>query len=364
MQIGSSHFLRNNKRIVFLLFLAVLLLGLAVCLPVSSILSSVFSYAEPTPVFVNHAAEDVSGLTKLWSRDDIYILGDNKTLDVSMGVGCFVGDLGKALKYDQLTCFDSKTGEILWKQEEATTWGDLAVTSKGVFVTDIAHFTGANILSGYNLHTGDLLWQKSWFESNPVRMRLFDNQIQLITWKPGKDLWVYDTNGKVIKMLNNTDVFLTTPGVNYVSITGIKAMRSDTNEVLWDHIDTALTFIPLVTEDKIFYRRASSSSGSSYYALDRRTGNFLWKVPDIVDSSSLAYSPEKRRVYLLQKDGSLLAVDEDTGDTTIAARFSSPLFLSIIDGTAETYELAYDQENHILMISFGDSHQLFAFREE
>ena len=36
----------------------------------------------------------------------------------------------------------------------------------------------------------------------------------------------------------------------------------------------------------------------------------------------------------------------------------------IIDGAAQAYELAYDKEQHILLVSLGDGHQLFAFGEE
>jgi hypothetical protein len=110
---------------------------------------------------VNHSVEATNGLMQFWYRDDTYILQENKTLDVSMGVGCFVGDLGKALKYDQLTCFESETGEILWKREEAATHGLLATTPQGIFVTDITNISGANTLSKYDLQTGKLIWKKS-----------------------------------------------------------------------------------------------------------------------------------------------------------------------------------------------------------
>ena len=340
----------------FLAFLAILLLGLAGCLP-----SSVLSYSEPMPVVVNHIAEEINGLTQLWSRDDVYILQENKTLDISMGVGCFVGDLGKELKYDQLTCLESGTGEILWKREEAATGGLLAVTPQGVFVTNTANNSGANTLSKYDLQIGNLVWRKKWFDSNPITLRFFDNQIQLTTWKPGRDLWVYDTDGKVLKKINNTDAVLITPDVTYVSVTGLQAVKTDTSEVLWEHLDTGL-YMHILTQDKIFSR--SESNSGMVYALDRETGELLWQVSDIVYSSNIAHSPEKQIVYALRKNGDLLAVDENTGAVSIAAKFSSTPFLFIVAGTAQAYELAYDQDAHILLVSLGDGHQLFAFREE
>ena len=327
------------------------------CIPLSEL-----SYTDPTPVVVSHTAVELNGLTQLWSRNDVYVLALDKTLDASAGIACFVGDLGKALRYDQVVCFKSGTGEVAWKGVKAVQ-GLLAVTPVGIFVADLgSSYRILSALSKYDLQSGELIWQKEFFDSNPVGLQFFDNQVQLITWKNGQKLWLYDTDGNVLKVINNTYAFITTPGVTYSSETGIRAVRTDTSEVLWDHVDTGITLTPIFTRQKIFSR--SNSYSGTVYALDRNTGKLLGQIHNIVYSSNLAYSPEKQKVYALRNDGALLAIDENTFEVNIAARFSSPLFLSIIDGTAEAYEFAYDQDQHILLVLFGDSHQLFAFKEE
>ena len=360
MQSCLFNFIQKPRRIKSLLFSAVIVLGLAGCIPLSEL-----SYTEPTPVLVSHTAEELNGLTQLWSRDDVYELsnGDDKeTLDASISTACFIGDLGKPQQYDQLICFNDETGEVKWKGVKVLA-GLLTATPVGLFVADLGgSVSGFSGLSDFDLLNGALIWRKDFINSNPTSLAFFDNQVQLITWKPGQRLWVFDTNGNILKVINDTHAFLTTPEVTFFSGTGIRAERTDTGDVLWDHIDTSFTFTPIFTQDKIFCH--SQSYSETAYALDRNTGKVLWRVQDLVDGSSLAYSPEKRRVYALRKDGALLAIDEDTGEINIAAKFSSPLFLPIIDGTAEAYELAYDQEQHILLVSFGDGHQLFAFREE
>ena len=103
--------LQKAGDITFVVLLGTYVSGLSGCIQLSAT-----SYSEPTPVFANHVVQETNGLTQLWSRDDVYVLRRDKTLDVSMGIGCFIGDLAKALKYDQITCFESKTGEILWKK--------------------------------------------------------------------------------------------------------------------------------------------------------------------------------------------------------------------------------------------------------
>jgi len=351
MRMSSSYSLRKVYEITFLILLGIYVLGLSACIPLS--------YVEPTPVFANHVVEETNGLTELWSRDDVYVMRRDKALDVSMGIGCFIGDLGKALKYDQITCFESETGKILWKKEEAAKNGLLAATPIGVFV---AHTGFHNTLSRYDLQSGNLIWRKKWYESNPTDLLFFDNQIQLSTWKPGQDLRVFDTDGNVLKFINNTDAFLTTPDVTYLTVTGLQAVRTGTNDILWEHIDTGLSLTPMITQDKILCR--SESNSGMAYALDRKTGELLWQVRDIVYSSSLAYSSERQLVYALNNNGDLLAIDENTGETNIAAKFSSTPFLLNVAGTAQAYELAYDQKQHILLVSLGDSHQLYAFREE
>lgn len=341
---------------ILISIIGMLLIG---CIPLSEL-----SYTEPTPVVVSHTPEELNGLTQLWSRNDVYELGEDKTLDASSGIACFVGDLGKAQMFNQLVCFKDKTGDVAWKGVTAMD-GLLATTPVGLFIADLGNsqtYVDWSGLSKYDLQSGTLIWRKDFIDSNPIGLLFFDNQVQVIAWKPGQRLWLFDTNGNVLKVINNTYAFLTTPTVTYSDETGVRAEETGTNNVLWDYADTGIAFMPIATQDK-FFGRSYSYSGTAY-ALDRSTGKLLWQVRDILYNSNLAYSPEKHFVYALSKDGDLLAINEDTGEINIAAKFSSPLFLSIIDGTAETYELAYDQEQHILLVSFGDSHQLFAFREE
>jgi RHS repeat-associated protein len=96
-----------------------------------------------------------------------------------------------------------------------------------------------------------------------------------------------------------------------------------------------------------------------YY--DPATGRFLTR--DAKPDSTNPYVPWDPTGALLGPLGLLALVYENTGETSIAVRFSSAPFLLNVAGTAQAYELAYDQEQHILLVSLGDSHQLFAFRE-
>jgi hypothetical protein len=66
----------------------------------------------------------------------------------------------------------------------------------------------------------------------------------------------------------------------------------------------------------------------------------------------------------LRAEGSLLAIDETTGEETVIATFSSGPF-SFFDGVENcAYQLSYNNEEHILNVYLGDSRQLFAFYVE
>ncbi len=307
-------------------------------------------------------AEELNGLIQLWSRDDVYVLENGKTLDTSMGIGCFIGGLGTPTIYDQINCFNDETGEIAWQENKSANGGLLASTPNGVLVADYGQSLW-NHLTKYDLRSGDLIWRQYFLDTNPTHLVFFNNQIQLITYKPGDNLWLLDTDGNILKKITRSDVFLITSDVTFTDETGIRARRTDTNEIIWEYTDMGrLPFNPVVTQDKIFVR--SDIHLGIAYALNRKTGRLLWQVRDIVSNSNLALSPEKHRVYALRKDGDLLAIDENTGVIKVVARFSSPLFLANINRIEQTYELAYDQEQHILLVSLGDGHQLLAFREQ
>lgn len=354
MRLRLSYSVRQAGRMAFFFVIGALALELVGCIPLSEL-----SYTEPTPVHVTHTSQQTNGISELWARDGVYELQGEKRLDASTGIGCFIGDLRNASKYDHVICFDDQTGEVKWTKGSSP-GAFVVVTPEGIFEADLGGPSSG--ISQYGLENGTQIWQKQFLDSNPIGLVFFNNQIQLRTWKPGRKLWVFDPEGNVLKVVNNTYAFLTTPDVTFTSETGVRAVETNTGAVLWDHVDTGLARTPIVTSNEILCR--SESQAGIAYALDRDTGKLLWQVQDILYGSGFAYSPGKHRVYLLRNNGDLLAVDEAAGTITVAARFSSPLFLAIINGTAEAYELAYDQEQGILLISFGDSHQLFAFREE
>jgi hypothetical protein len=65
----------------------------------------------------------------------------------------------------------------------------------------------------------------------------------------------------------------------------------------------------------------------------------------------------------LTREGDLLEIQEDTGNTSTITRFSDPPFKLNGEIIAGGYELAYDDSLDILYILLGDSRQLFALQK-
>lgn len=315
---------------------------------------------------VSHSADQLNDLRHLWTKDNVSILEQDGTLDASTGIGCFVGQLGKPVQNDQIGCFQDETGEVAWQMEGSSSGGRLVVTPTGVFVAN--KVSVLHNLTKYDLQTGNLIWQnrKNPFDPyNPISLAFYNNQVQMVTTKPER-LLVLDSDGNTLREITNTlsaTAFLSTSDVTFIYSNGVKARRADNNETLWYYQDFSRRsdIYPLVTQDKIFGR--SNNNTGTAYALDRNTGKLLWQVHDVIYGSNLAYSPEKQRVYALRMDGNLLAINENTGIADIAAYFSPPLVL-YVPRSPYGFELAYDQERHILLVALMDSHQLFAFEEE
>jgi hypothetical protein len=133
----------------------------------------------------------------------------------------------------------------MWKKESFFN-GMLTASPVGIFV---AHTSAPNTLSRYELQSGNLIWREEWWQSNPIHMLFFDNQVQLITKKPERKLWVFDTDGNVVRVMDDTEAFLITPEVTYFYENGIQAVRTDTNDILWHYEDPVLNLMPVFTED-------------------------------------------------------------------------------------------------------------------
>jgi len=333
-------------------------LGLTIMFLVSCIPQTISDSTTPTSV-VSHEIAAIENIESIWNISNVNITRESFCPELSAGMGkvCYIGIFGEPQDYEDIVCLASNTGTFLW-QEEAGITPNLIVTSVGIFMT-YSRMASPSWLAKLDPQNGDLVWRNDLGSLNSVLfLSYINNQIQLYT-DPDDHFWIIDPGGNLVKKVFIGRTFALMPDETYNNLTGINAYKTDTNKFLWEHNDR-IELVPLFTQDKIFLR--NGPMGGVAKALNRKTGKLLWSTPDII-ISNLAYSPEKKLVYALRQNGDLIGIDENSGTENVIARFSSAPFI-VNGGEFDAFEMAYDEEEHIIIVSLGDSRQLFAFKEK
>ncbi len=297
------------------------------------------------------------GVELAWSIDNAYIIWNkfDNTLSADTGQICFLG--GQSFQEDKhLICLDSYSGKVLWKKESGMHRA-LEVTPDGVFVV----YSSSAAAKKFDRITGNIEWEKQLSGSGCYYFYIIDNMLQIST-NP-TNMSILDLNGNLIKELDSgTTTYIYTRNETFVRLNGLISTKTDTGEIRWEFrdMDNVFDFMPVFIDSKIFIRTGIKLG--SVYALDRESGNLLWKTNDIV--SNVIYSPRKSSIYVMRNDGRLVALDEKTGKEETIVTFSFPL--SVLDEERDlgSYQIAYDESAHLLFVSVGNSGQLFAFKEK
>jgi outer membrane protein assembly factor BamB len=343
--------MKNDKVIVIgiiMLGLVITLSGCATIKEIQTILSS------PTPIpFITHGYEMVGNAEYLWENKKVFVSyngGGANTLDAAQGITCFLGGFDKAVSFGNMDCINSKTGDFLWKNASGRS---LVITSQGVFVS----FTHPGGIRKYDLATGDLIWGKTLGGNGANDLYYVDGQIQVSTVPD--NFWILDTDGNVINKFPGDYYLITTAKETFINRNKLQDYITGTNNLLWEYGPADIGLTPLFTQNIILLR--SGDLEGEAYAIDRKTGKFLWVIKHIV--SNIVYSPEKQLAYALSEDGKLVAIDEDSGEAHVLVQFTSVPF--IVGGRGSfVYQLAYDPSEHVIVAQLGDSYQLFAFKEK
>jgi outer membrane protein assembly factor BamB len=292
----------------------------------------------------------------IWSKEQVFTIWStfDVTIDASNNKFCFLGGFSNSNDHD-IVCLNGTNGNILW-QESSKNLSTVAVTPDGVFVA-YDNFAG---IEKYN-YSGKVVWRKSLGGTGSNYLYVIGEQIQILTL-PEK-FWVLDFDGNEIKKYTGDMIFTSTSEGIFMEANGIQLLKNNSKEMIWqyDNLDDVLEMSPLFIDTKILVRTGQESG--SIYALDRTNGEFLWKTEDSI-VSNVVYSPSTGIFYALTRNGELLTINEDNGQTDVVAKFSSVPFVLNGEANVGSYQLAYDLNENILFVSLGDSRQLFVFKEQ
>lgn len=315
----------------------------------------------PTPTIVppiSHEVSDLVGIEPIWIIENASVHRNyqDTALDSSAGKTCFLGNLNEQHEYlDHLVCLESRSGKVLWNNYSGI-HDEIEVTPDGIFVT----YVGPASVRKYDFENGNLIWKNKKLGGSPGSTYLYfqDDQVEVL-FLHQRTVVLNATDGEVLRTIYKESMFVSQHDEILIDFDGLHSMKANTDQTLWKYEDTKIEPAPLFTDNKIFVLRKFSETT---YALDRNTGALLWEIPKIL--GNYAYSSSKHVVYALRENGELLAIDENSGEEVVIAKFSPAPFI-YSDGLHDFgYQLSYDDEEKILIVSTGDSSQLFAFQEK
>jgi len=348
--------MQNKRFVLFLALIAFCILGLAKCNP--------YVVPLPTPA-IHHTPSKILGLSEIWSLTNIYTEQADymPKMVASAGKVLFVGSMSNAEEH-RLICLDGSSGEVVWERgdPEHKEPGRLSAISSiplGLYTG----YTGVPSVKKLDLSTGHVLWSQSLPGRGLLYMFVIGNEVQVSTtleWFSKLNA----ENGEVIEKIHDRGILISTSQITVspILMNELQAEETATGKLIWRvSLDRELRMAPLFTEDVIYLR--SGRTMGSLYAVQRSTGNILWKTDNIV-ISNITISPSKKLAYVLTRDGKLLGIDTDSGVITTLIEFSNGPFALNGEDIVGGYELAYDQTTRSLFILLGDSRQLFAFKEE
>lgn len=90
-------------------------------------------------------------------------------------------------------------------------------------------------------------------------MFLVDHQVQVVTSTYTDTLSILDMDGNVIKTLkDDRGIIIATPNDTFVNLTSMRALNTNTNDVIWDYVDQSLPSGPFLHRIRYFFVTVTS----------------------------------------------------------------------------------------------------------
>jgi outer membrane protein assembly factor BamB len=317
-------------------------------------LTGCFSWSLPSKT---HSPKNVTGLDELWLLSNVYVGRNNLSPMMVASEGNIIINGGLAYNDgENIIGLDGSNGIELWRQGDYYPATALSVAPDGVYVG----YSGRPHVIKNDFSSGDVIWSQRLNGRGLGPIYIVGDEVQVST-APFIFTVLDSDNGEVKYQLKGNDIYIRTPIETFMP--QIQAKETSTGNVLWKRfdLDKMLFLPPIFLNDRILVR--TGAEGGSLYALDKVTGETLWKSSDNI-ISSIAYSPKNEQAYVLTVDGYLLGIDKENGTQIVLAKFSNAPF--VLDGKDKGggYEVAFDDSTQMLYVLLGDSRQLFAFQVE
>ncbi len=283
-----------------------------------------------------HRVITSSNLDELWSINDIYIYNNpgDRYIAATNGVVAIQGSNNINSAYG-LYAIDIMTGKLLWQVEQNAM--ATMVTNDNSFY--LGESGGGSKLTSYDSQSGVLQWEKSFFSSGIEDLVNYHNSLyaQVAT---SKHYWLNPDSGKSIYGVEmDSPPFFDYDGCG-------------------EKIQSPIYFYNII----VFYTK--NALDTQICSLDSTTGNLIWQREYNIISNVIVTDIG---VVFLVKEGSVLSLDLKSGSENGLLKIDIsdlPFILSSNHKQIQVgnYSVAYDNENHYLIVYLGDSRQLFSFQ--
>jgi len=291
----------------------------------------------------------------LWSESNISVHSDplNPSLD---GLNSTVfAVIYKTYTSSQIMALDVRSGEMKWQRNV-----NLPVT---IVASDTSLYMGSyDTLHEYDSQTGNVVRETNFPNIGNI-YNMFVNDQTLYALSSSGQWLIYnleDNTSELSERFLPYTPFITDNGILYLRDSeGFKATKIETGETLWRQpIDEPINLHPLFVDNMIIIL----SETGNIYALDKESGNLIWKLGTNVLSNVAA---DTSRLFFLTKDGYLKVLDIGDGQELQNLQISSTPF-SVNSPRSDiaigVYNIWADSQDQTVIFSLGDSCQLMALK--
>jgi len=325
-----------------------------VLLAFSMLLVSCSSFLNSKPASaLQHTLVKNSCADALWSRNDVTVFIDDNMPMLASGPNRIIVS---GIQPKKLYAFDSVAGKLVWEQDNVLP-DTLAVNNLVLYMTNLNNVQAYDIMSGNNIWNVQLPSSDVFTSLNFLEDRMF-------AYSSNGGFFILDANGKILesKGPNLYPMPYIVGDVTYAGNNkGIIAFDTITEKTIWQinvrgPFYSGLYFL----DDAIYFRTGGSTVPGKVYAFSKNTGELLWKYDSDAISNVYGVGPN---LYFLDLDGYLIGVDRKTGLQVAKLEFSPrPFMLPTAGLFIGGYYVTGDSLNNVLIVSIGDSSQLFALQ--
>ena len=333
----------------------------------------------PTAVTQHEVAAAATSLSLLWAREEVYVVRSEAGIELfTDGQDIFLIGSTNRHRPETLVKLDGTDGEVVWGDKTRFFWlpppnllsGDSAriyVGYEGWQRLDPVEdkVLGAGRVTAYAADTGRRLWTRIIAGAREIITMNLDGASLSVNGSTSDRYYQLDqTTGEVAHTeMKNSGVGYTLfiqESRHYSRDTARSVRVADlaTRERLWGRefpLD-CLYQPPYAAEHVMLVRTGDGRQSGLLYGLDLQSGEVLWQYEtERTVASNVAF--REGMAYFLNSRAELVALDIATGVVQDGVQFG-PAALS--DAANRSFQVA--AAGNLVLVYFGDSRQLFAFR--